>query len=73
MRRVKEWTTRLGRGLSLGLLDGRRALAETVLEATVDRLEVVGTASAGGLPALGLHAPVERTELGGGVTALSTG
>lgn len=65
-------TTSLSRGGgSLGL--GRGALTETVLEATVDRLEVGGTASAGGLSALGLLAPLERAELGGGVTTLSTG
>jgi hypothetical protein len=34
---------------------------------------VGGTAGAGGLPALGLLAPLERAELGGGVAALGAG
>lgn len=66
-------TTNLGRGGGGSLLGSGLALTEAVLEATVDRLEVGGTASAGGLSALGLEAPVERTELGSRVTALSTG
>jgi hypothetical protein len=64
------------RNLSLSLggpLGGGATLTEAVLEAAGDRLEVGGTAGTGGLPALGLLAPVERTELGGGVTTLSTG
>lgn len=61
------------RGGGLGLLDRGTALTETVLEAAVHRLEVGAAASAGGLPALGLEAPVEGAELGRGVATLSTG
>lgn len=61
------------RGGGLGLLGGGTTLTEAVLEATVNRLEVGGTASAGSLSALGLKTPVVRAELGRRVTALSTG
>jgi hypothetical protein len=55
------------------LLGGGTTLTEAVLEAAVDRLEVGAAAGAGGLPALGLEAPVVGAELGRGVATLSTG
>ena len=48
------------------------SFTETVLETTGNSLEVTHAASSSGLSSLALDAPVVGTELGSGVTALST-
>lgn len=59
--------------LGLGLLGGGTTLSETVLESSVDVLEVSHSAGTGGLSPLGLKTPVEGPQLGGRVTTLSAG
>jgi len=64
---------RLSRGSSSRLLLGLRTFAETVLETALNILQVSHAASTGGLSALTLFGPVERSDLGSGITTLSTG
>jgi hypothetical protein len=54
------------------LLLGLRAFTETVLETTVDFLQVSHAAGTSGLSSLTLFGPVERSNLGGRVSTLST-